>query len=50
MENEDKNILALGLGGRWIIYRPYWITISLAGFLFWSAVIAAVRQVVSLVL
>lgn len=30
-------------------FRPwYWLAVSLAGFLFWSAVIAAVRQAAGL--
>lgn len=48
MANKDKSILALGSSDRWIINRPRWITVSLAGFLFWSAIIAAVRQLIAL--
>jgi len=45
---KDKSILAIGLKERWIIYSPRWLVVSLAGFLFWSAVIAAIRQILAL--
>lgn len=39
-------IKILSDGGAEMVSRPWrWLLASLAGFLFWSAVIAAVRQV-----
>ena len=43
MEKEEK-YLAIGFRDQWVIYAPRWLAISLAGFLFWSAIIAAARQ------
>ena len=45
---KDDSILAAGIGGRFIINKPRWLLVSLLGFLFWSAVIASVRQVLAL--
>lgn len=49
MSEKDKSILAAGAGGRWVVFMPRMILASVAGFLFWSGVIAAVRQVLELI-
>lgn len=45
IEEEDKSILAIGANGKFIVRKPRWLIVSLAGFLFWSALIAAAKQV-----
>lgn len=41
---KDKSILAIGDRGRWVVYWPGAVFGSLAGFLFWSSIIAAGKQ------
>ena len=42
---KDGNIIAAGIEGRWYISAPKLFIGSLLGFLFWSAVIAAAKQI-----
>lgn len=42
---KEPNIIACGVGARWLIVAPRLFVGSLLGFLFWSAVIAAAKQV-----
>lgn len=42
---KDKSILVVAANGKFILYKPRWLSISLAGFLVWSALIAAAKQV-----
>jgi len=49
MNQKSERILAAGIGDSWYVTMPGLLIGSVLGFLFWSAVIAAVRQVLSLI-